>query len=97
LAAATLARNQAQVGLMTLLVVGPILLLSGLMAPVEAMPEWVRQLMMLSPLSYFIEITHGILLKGAGLSILWYSALKMALLGAALFGFGMWRFRRQFE
>ena len=97
LAAATLARNQAQVGLMTLLVVGPILLLSGLMAPMEAMPEWVRYLMGVSPLSYFIEITHGILLKGSGLSILWGSMLKMALLGAALFGFGMWRFRRQFE
>ena len=39
LAAATLARNQAQVGLMTLLVVGPMLLLSGLMAPMEAMPR----------------------------------------------------------
>ena len=41
LAAATLARNQAQVGMMTLLVVAPMLLLSGLMAPMEAMPEWV--------------------------------------------------------
>jgi ABC-2 type transport system permease protein len=97
LAAATLARNQAQVGMMTLLVVAPMLLLSGLMAPMEAMPEWVRYLMGVSPLRYFIEITHGILLKGAGLSILWGSVLGMALLGGALFGFGMWRFRRQFE
>ena len=92
-----MARKSTIAVLMTLLVVGPMLLLSGLMAPMEAMPEWVRYLMMLSPLSYFIEITHGILLKGAGLSILWDPALKMALLGAALFGFGMWRFRRQFE
>jgi ABC-2 type transport system permease protein len=97
LAAATLARNQAQVGMMTLLVVGPMLLLSGLMAPMEAMPEWVRYLMGVSPLRYFIEITHGILLQGAGLSILWGSVVGMALLGGALFGFGMWRFRRQFE
>jgi len=97
LAAATLARNQAQVGMMTLLVVAPMLLLSGLMAPMEAMPEWVRYLMGVSPLRYFIEITHGILLKGAGLNILWDSILAMAVLGAVLFGFGMWRFRRQFE
>ena len=83
--------------MMTLLVVAPMLLLSGLMAPIEAMPAWVRHLMVLSPLRYFIEITHGILLKGAGLSILWDSVLAMALLGGALFGFGMWRFRRQFE
>jgi ABC-2 type transport system permease protein len=97
LAAATLARNQAQVGMMTLFVVAPMLLLSGLMAPMEAMPEWVRHLMVLSPLRYFVEITQGILLKGAGLKILWDSVLAMAVLGAALFGFGMWRFRRQFE
>ena len=97
LAAATLARNQAQVGMLTLFTVAPMLLLSGLMAPLEAMPEWVRHLMVLSPLRYFIEITNGILLKGAGLKILWDSVLAMAVLGAALFGFGMWRFRRQFE
>jgi ABC-2 type transport system permease protein len=53
--------------------------------------------MVLSPLRYFVEITHGILLKGAGLSILWDSVLPMALLGGVLFGFGLWRFRRQFE
>jgi ABC-2 type transport system permease protein len=31
------------------------------------------------------------------LSILWDSVLPMALLGGVLFGFGLWRFRRQFE
>jgi ABC-2 type transport system permease protein len=97
LAAATLTRNQAQVGMMTLLVVAPMLLLSGLTTPMEVMPAWVRHLMALSPLRYFVEITHGILLKGAGLSTLWDSVLAMALLGGALFGFGTWRFRRQFE
>jgi ABC-2 type transport system permease protein len=53
--------------------------------------------MLLSPLRYFIEIANGILLKGTDLSTLWDSVLAMALLGAVLFGFGMWKFRRQFE
>jgi ABC-2 type transport system permease protein len=53
--------------------------------------------MILSPLRYFVEIAHGILLKGAGLSVLWDSVFAMALLGGGLFGFGMWHFRRQFE
>ncbi len=97
LAAATLTRNQAQVGMMTLLVVAPMMLLSGLVAPIEALPTWTRNLMILSPLRYFIEIAHGILLKGSDLSILWDSVLAMALLGGVLFGFGMWKFRRQFE
>ena len=97
LAAATLARNQGQVGMMTLLVAAPMLMLSGITAPMEAMPVWVRYLMALSPLRYYIEITNGILLKGTGLNILWGSVLAMAALGAALFGFGLWRFRRQFQ
>lgn len=97
LAAATLARNQGQVGMMTLLVAAPMLMLSGITAPMEAMPVWVRYLMALSPLRYFIDIVNGILLKGAGLNILWDSVLAMAVLGAALFGFGLWRFRRQFQ
>ena len=96
LAGATLARNQGQVGMMTLLVAAPMLMLSGITAPMEAMPVWVRYLMALSPLRYYIEIANGILLKGAGLNILWDSVLAMAALGAALFGFGLWRFRRQF-
>jgi ABC-2 type transport system permease protein len=97
LAAATVTRNQAQVGMMTLLVVAPMMLLSGLVAPMEALPPWTRNLMMLSPLRYFIDIANGILLKGSDLSILWNSVLAMALLGVGLFAFGMWRFRRQFE
>jgi ABC-2 type transport system permease protein len=96
LAAATVARNQAQVGMMTLFVVGPMMLLSGLNSPYESMPEWVQTVMAVSPLRYYIDITYGVLLKGAGLDVLWKPVLTMALLGGGLFGFGMWRFRRQF-
>lgn len=93
----TFTTNQAQVGLMTILVVAPMLLLSGTWTPPEAMPEWVRYLMLLSPLYYFLDISYGILLKGIGLAILWKPVLAMAALGGSLFGFGMWRFRKQFE
>lgn len=37
------------------------------------------------------------MLKGAGLEILWPSVFAMLCLGGATFGFGMWRFRRQFQ
>lgn len=93
----TITTNQAQVGLMTILVIAPMLLLSGTWTPPETMPEGVRYLMLLSPLHHFVNISYGILLKGNGLVLLWRSVLAMALLGGALFGFGMWRFRRQFE
>lgn len=96
LAAATFARNSAQVGLVVLLMVMPIVMLSGTWTPMESMPAWLRALMYLSPLRHFIEIAYGILLRGAGFGILWTSALPMAAIGAALFALGLARFRRQF-
>jgi ABC-2 type transport system permease protein len=96
LLAATVTKNQAQVGMVTLLVVAPMVLLSGLAAPFESMPPWVQTLMALSPLRYYIDVTFGILLKGVGLDLLWDSVLAMAGLGGALFGLGLWRFRGQF-
>lgn len=95
--AATVTRNQAQVGMLTLLAVAPMLLLSGIFTPLEMMPAWVRHLMAFSPLRYFIEIVNGILLKGIGIEMLWTQALSMGLVGGSLFGFGLWRFRRQFQ
>ncbi len=97
LVAATIAKNQAQVGMMTLFVVGPMLLLSGITSPYESMPQWVQTVMTFSPLRYYIDITYGVMLKGAGLDLLWKPVGAMLLLGGALFGFGMWRFRRQFQ
>ncbi len=97
LVAATIATNQAQVSLMTILVVAPMINLSGTWTPPEAMPVLLRDLMQLSPLYHFVTISYGIQLKGVGLDILWPSILAMLGLGGSLFGFGMWRFRRQFQ
>lgn len=95
--AATVTKNQAQVAMVALLVIAPMLLLSGITTPFEAMPPWVQSLMALSPLRYYIDVTYGVLLKGVGLELLWDSILAMALLGGVLFGLSMWRFRRQFS
>jgi ABC-2 type transport system permease protein len=97
LVAATIAKNQAQVGMMALFLVGPMLLLSGITAPYESMPRWVQTVMTLSPLRYYIDVTYGVMLKGADLDLLWRPVGAMLLLGGALFGFGMRRFRRQFD
>lgn len=96
LMAATFARSSAQVGLLVMLIVMPIVMLSGTHTPLESMPGWLQELMRISPMRYFIDITYGILLRGAGLDTLWDSVLAMTLLGVALFALGMWRFRRQF-
>lgn len=94
---ATLARNMAQVGMLTVLVFLPMIFLSGAWTPPEAMTYWMRGLMYISPLHYFLDASFGILLKGAGLKNLWDSILAIVLIGGINFGLGMWRFRRQFQ
>jgi len=93
---ATFARSSAQVGLLVMLIVMPIVMLSGTHTPLESMPVWLQEVMRISPMRYFIVMSYGILLRGAGLNILWDSVLAMAAIGSVLFMLGMWRFRRQF-
>ncbi|MEA1890564.1 MAG: ABC transporter permease [Pseudomonadota bacterium] len=93
---ATMSRNLAQAAMLAILILMPMIFLSGVWTPPEAMPVGLRQAMYLSPLYYFIEMGYGILLKGAGLDILWDSLLGLTLLGVVIFSFGVWRFRRQY-
>jgi len=94
---ATMSRNLAQAAMLAILILMPMIFLSGAWTPPEAMPEGLRQAMFLSPLYYFIEMGYGILLKGAGLDILWDSLLGLTLLGIVIFSFGVWRFQKQFK
>ncbi|MGV8075307.1 MAG: ABC transporter permease [Syntrophobacteraceae bacterium] len=93
----TIARNLGQAGLLAITTYGPMIFLSGAWTPPEAMPEFLRLLMLLSPLHYYIDASFGVLLKGADLSLLWDSVLGISVLGAVLFGLGMWRLRGQFQ
>ncbi len=92
----TISRNLAQAAMLVIMIMMPIILLSGAWTPPEAMPEGIRQAMYFSPLYYYIEMAYGILLKGAGLTVLWDSLLGLTLLGSVVFLFGVWRFKRQF-
>ena len=93
---ATISRSLAQVTMLVILLMMPILLLSGAWTPPEAMPQAMRWAMTISPLYYFNEMSYAILLKGAGVDILWDSLLGLSVLGVVFFSFGVWRFRRQF-
>jgi len=95
--AATIARNLAQAGMMTILILAPMIFLYGAWTPPEAMPGWLQMGMKFSPLHYYMDAAFGILLKGARLQELWRSILGIAVLGSIVFGFGLWRFRRQFR
>lgn len=93
---ATFVRNQAQVGMLTILISAPMTMLSGTWTAPESMPPWLAELVNWSPLHHFIECSYGIIFRGAGLDVLWPSVLALIGLGGALFGLCVWRFRRQF-
>ncbi len=95
LVAATFARNSAQLGMIVLLLVTPIIMLSGTWVTIESMPAGLRAATNLSPLRHFIEIAYGILLRGNSLGELWRPVTSMTLLGLGLFSAGLWRFQRQ--
>ncbi|MFZ6758073.1 ABC transporter permease [Undibacterium sp. Ji50W] len=60
----TIARNQLQAMQMTFFFFLPSMLLSGFMFPFRAMPEWAQVLGEALPLTHFLRIVRGILLKG---------------------------------
>lgn len=62
----TLARNQLQAMQMAFFFFLPLLLLSGFMFPFRGMPVWAQYIGNVLPLTHFLRIVRGILLKGNG-------------------------------
>ena len=64
----TLAKNQLQAVQMTFFFFLPSLLLSGYMFPFRGMPDWAQDIGECLPLTHFLRIVRGILLKGNGIA-----------------------------
>lgn len=90
-----MAGNLQQALLLAFFTLFPIVVVSGVLTPVESMPRAVQLLSLLSPLTHYSEIGLGIFLKGVGLAVLWREALALLGLGVVIFAAGVWRFRRQ--
>jgi ABC-2 type transport system permease protein len=75
----TLAQNQLQAVQMAFFFFLPSLLLSGFMFPFRGMPEWAQWIGSGLPLTHFLRIVRGILLKGNGLGEIWPELWPIAL------------------
>jgi ABC-2 type transport system permease protein len=91
----TISATQQQAMLTAFFVLLPALMLSGYVYPIENMPEAVQHLTLVNPLRYYIELTRGVLVKGASLFDLWPSAVMLAVLGAAVLWGASLRFRKR--
>jgi len=91
----TFARSANQTQLISFFVNPPLAMLSGALTPIEAMPAWVQPLTLLNPITHFATIARSVLIKGAGLDVVYPSLLALVLLASLFVGVSAWRFRRQ--
>jgi ABC-2 type transport system permease protein len=85
----SVSRTQQEAFMAMFLVFLPVLILSGLLLPVENMPLFFQYITELNPLRHFLVIVRTVFLKGEGVATLWreyltLAALAIVILGAAL-------------
>jgi ABC-2 type transport system permease protein len=93
----TVSQTQAQAMQMALFIMLPSIILSGFVFPRESMPHPVRDLGLFIPLTYFLQILRGTILKGVGLDVLWPQVLALAIFGLGVFGLSANRFRKTMD
>jgi ABC-2 type transport system permease protein len=93
----SLARNQLQAMQMTFFFFLPSILLSGFMFPFLGMPGWAQAVGNVLPLTHFLVLVRGILLKGNGVEMLWPHVWPILLFTAAVLALGLKTFRRTLD
>lgn len=91
----TFARSANQTQLIGFFVNPPLAMLSGALTPIEAMPKWIQPVTLLNPIAYFASVARAVLVKGAGLDVVYPQLLALAALAGALVAVSAWRFRSQ--
>jgi ABC-2 type transport system permease protein len=93
----TLASNQLQAMQMSFFFFLPSLLLSGFMFPFRGMPEWAQVIGQALPLTHFLRVLRGILLKGNGFVDVWPDIWPILVFGLLIMAFGAMRYRRTLD
>ncbi|HXY38039.1 MAG TPA: ABC transporter permease [Vicinamibacteria bacterium] len=94
----TVVQNQQQ-AMMTagLGLIMPMILLSGLIFPIDNMPPAIQLVTYSIPLRYYAEIIRGVFLRGSGLEVLWPQALALLGIGLAIMTVASLRFRKRLD
>lgn len=97
IAFSSIARNQLQAMQMTFFFFLPSILLSGFMFPFRGMPEWAQWLGSILPLTHFLQLVRGIMLKGSELGALWHHIWPLVAFMFAAIGLGLLVYRRTLD
>ena len=93
----TLARTQLQAMQMSFFYMLPSILLSGFMFPFRGMPEWAQAIGTAIPVTHFLRVVRGALLKGEGLATLWPSHAALGVFVCIVTALAMLRYRRTLD
>lgn len=93
----TFAKNQMQAMIVMVFVLLPSILLSGFIFPREAMPKVIELIGYIIPLTYFLDIIRGVMLKGIGLNYLWQDTLALLLFTVVILFIATKRFRKSLD
>ncbi|MCC6777005.1 MAG: ABC transporter permease [Hyphomicrobiales bacterium] len=93
----TIAQNQLQAMQMSTMFFLPNILLSGFMFPFAGMPRWAQWIGEALPLTHYLRIVRGIMLKGAEAADLRYDAVALAVLTLLAMTIAITRFRRTLD
>ena len=89
------ARSQAEAMQLAFITFLPTIFFSGYIFPRETMPIFFRGLSYFVPATYFINITRGVILRGAGMHHLWLDALALFAMGTFLLIIAARRFKNK--
>jgi ABC-2 type transport system permease protein len=93
----TIAQNQLQAVQMTFFFFLPNFLLSGYAFPFRGMPQWAQAVGEVLPLTHFIRIVRGIMLKGNGFADMRIDVAALAIFMLAAMSLALLRFRRTLD
>ena len=93
----SIARNQLQAMQMTFFFFLPSILLSGFMFPFRGMPEWAQWIGSVLPLTHFLQLVRGIMLKGNGFMDLWPQMWPILVFMLAVIGIGLRFYKRTLD
>jgi ABC-2 type transport system permease protein len=90
----TISHTQFQAMQASILILLPSIILSGFVFPVESMPKLAQWVSAILPLTYYLHIVRGIVVKGVGMEYLWQDTLILAGMGVLILIIAASRIRR---
>jgi ABC-2 type transport system permease protein len=73
----------------------PAVMLSGYVFPIEHMPREAQWLAALNPMTYYIELVRGLMVRGSPIAEMTEAVLKLAAIGTIVFVIAILRFKKR--